>query len=124
MQSTTRRHRALFSPFIRVTSMALISCSFPDRGMHVTRLQHMIRRPKAQIVHMIADVGPAVRDARWNDDDIARLPDLFDDVAARDPAAARRSVPLRSRPRVRRSRSAVADVTAGHERAAARGDAI
>src|SRR5207237_80141 len=56
----------------------------PDGRMDVPRLEYVVGRTEAEIVHVIRNIGPGVRHARGNDDDVAGLDDSLDDVRADD----------------------------------------
>src|SRR5205814_9571916 len=92
--------------------------------VNVARRQHVIRRAEAEIVDVIADVGPPVRHARRDDDDVAGLDDALHDIGSDDHAAARWSVELGRHLRIRRRLAAVDDAPARDEGAAAGDDQV
>jgi len=60
-------------PVVRAAVIAL----FLDRRIRPPRRQDVLRRPEAQIVHVIGDVGPSVYHSRRDDNNVANLHDDF-----------------------------------------------
>ena len=58
---------------------------FLDRRIHPPRLQDVLRRPEAQIVHVIGDVGPSVYHSCGDNNNVARLHDDFPYVISHSP---------------------------------------
>src|SRR5689334_10620877 len=81
-------------------------------------------RAHTQVINVIADLSPAMRRSRWNDDDVADVDDALDDVRADDRAAARRTVEDLRHFAGRARLAAVHHLAAGHERARSGNDDV
>src|SRR5262249_13662501 len=91
-----------------------------DDGVHPTVLHNAMRRTEAEIVHMIGNIGPAMDDARRNDQHVT---DLQLDFAGANRHAAAAARTVRSAVGVVHAAPAV-DNTAVNERRAAAGDDV
>ena len=76
-----------------VATMSYIFELLLEGGVDVARRQDPVGiRTNAEVIDMVSDVCPAMRDCRGNDDNVAGIDDTFDDVGSGDDAATGRSV--------------------------------